>query len=171
MPASYPTSAKSFTTKNSGDSIQAAHVNDLQDEVTAVETDLIAGLPVTRGGTGVTTANAFRMAATAVVTALVDGANVALDASTGSVFTLTAAGDRTLLAPTNATDGQKIVMKHKASGADRTLTLTTGSAGAFRFGANITGLTATASTKTDFIGCIYDGADQRWDVVAYMKGY
>lgn len=54
MPASYPTNVKSFTTKNSGDSIQAAHVNDLQDEVVAVETDLKNGLPIARGGTGLT---------------------------------------------------------------------------------------------------------------------
>lgn len=58
MPASYPASAKSFTTKNNGDSIQADHVNDLQAEVTAVETDLIAGLAVARGGTGLTTIGA-----------------------------------------------------------------------------------------------------------------
>ena len=54
MPASYPTSAKSFTTKNTNDTNQAAHVNDLQLEVTAIETDLIAGLPAARGGTGLT---------------------------------------------------------------------------------------------------------------------
>lgn len=56
MPASYPTSAKAFTTKvdGPGNTILAAHVNDLQAEVTAVETDLIAGLPVARGGTGLT---------------------------------------------------------------------------------------------------------------------
>lgn len=38
----YPTSVNSFTTKNTGDTIQPAHVNDLQTEVTAVETDLLA---------------------------------------------------------------------------------------------------------------------------------
>jgi hypothetical protein len=41
MAASYPTSAKTFTTKATNDSIEASHVNDLQDEVTAVETALI----------------------------------------------------------------------------------------------------------------------------------
>lgn len=57
MPASYPTSAKSFTTKadGPGNTILAAHVNDLQLEVTAVEQDLITGLPVGRGGTGALT--------------------------------------------------------------------------------------------------------------------
>ena len=60
MPASYPTSAKAFTTKSDGpgNTILAAHINDLQAEVTAVETDLIAGLPVARGGTGLTTIGA-----------------------------------------------------------------------------------------------------------------
>ena len=58
MPSSYPTSAKAFTTKSDGPSntILAAHINDLQAEVTAVETDLIAGLPAARGGTGLTAA-------------------------------------------------------------------------------------------------------------------
>src|SRR3990167_4292071 len=57
MSASYPTSAKAFTTKTNGASsvIDADHVNDLQLEVTAIETDLIAGLPVARGGTGALT--------------------------------------------------------------------------------------------------------------------
>lgn len=63
MPASYPTSAKTFTTKNdgAGNTIQAAHVNDLQLEVTAIETDLLAGLPVARGGTGNVTLTANRV--------------------------------------------------------------------------------------------------------------
>lgn len=41
--ASYPTSVKTFTTKNTGDVIQAAHVNDLQDEVNAIEAGLRQG--------------------------------------------------------------------------------------------------------------------------------
>lgn len=41
MAASYPTAAKSFTTRVAGDTIQPGHVNDLQDEVTAIETDLL----------------------------------------------------------------------------------------------------------------------------------
>lgn len=61
MAASYPNSAKSFTTKTNGQTIDPAHINDLQDEVTAVEQDLIAGLPVARGGTGNTTLTANRV--------------------------------------------------------------------------------------------------------------
>jgi hypothetical protein len=107
------------------------------------------------------------------VVALTDGASVALDAGTRApVYRLAAAGDRTISAPTNPTDGQKIVIQHVASGgANRTLSLTTGATGAFRFGADITALTATTSGKTDYIGCIYNGTDSRWDVVAVTKGF
>lgn len=60
MPASYPSSAKTFTTKSDGpgNTILAAHINDLQLEVSAIEQDLITGLPITRGGTGHTTIGA-----------------------------------------------------------------------------------------------------------------
>ena len=44
MPASYPTAAKTFTTKNAGDTIQPGHINDLQDEVAAIEDGLLNGL-------------------------------------------------------------------------------------------------------------------------------
>jgi hypothetical protein len=105
---------------------------------------------------------------------LSDGANVTLNSSLGNTFKLVAGGDRTIDAPTNkpaAGKVQKIVIMHEASGAGRTLTLATGSAGAFRFGTNITALTATSSGLVDYIGCIYNDADDRWDVVSYVKGF
>lgn len=44
MPASYPSSVKSFTAKaDSVDIVQAAHINDIQDEVTAIEQGLVNG--------------------------------------------------------------------------------------------------------------------------------
>lgn len=46
MPASYPTSVKTFTTKSTNDVIQASHVDDIQDEVVAVETVLNNSLNV-----------------------------------------------------------------------------------------------------------------------------
>src|SRR5581483_8429754 len=42
--ASYPGAVKSFTTKADGDDIEAAHIDDLQDEVVAVQTGLLAGI-------------------------------------------------------------------------------------------------------------------------------
>lgn len=48
--ASYPASVKTFTTKLNGDTIQPAHVNDLQDEVVAIEQDILTnGLTLTSG--------------------------------------------------------------------------------------------------------------------------
>lgn len=102
---------------------------------------------------------------------LTDGATPALDASLGNMFILTAAGNRTIAVPTNGQAGQKIVIAHNASGGARTLALNTG-AGGFRFGTDITALTATTSGLTDYIGCIFNmDGDGFWDVVAYVKGY
>lgn len=102
--------------------------------------------------------------------ALTDGATPALDASLGNVFTLSAAGNRTIAVPSNPTAGQKIIIRHEASGGARTLALNTGANG-FRFGTDITALTETGSGLVDWIGCIWNDLDSKWDVVAYAKGY
>jgi hypothetical protein len=89
MPASYPTSAKSFTTKNDGpgNTIQAAHVNDLQLEVTAIEADLLAGGSVARGGTGATslTANGVLVGnGTSPITAITGTTGQIVEATSGA---------------------------------------------------------------------------------------
>lgn len=102
---------------------------------------------------------------------LTDGASVALDASLGSYFRLSAAGNRTISVPTNPTDGQSITIEHLASGGARTLSLTTGSSGAFAFGTTITALTATTSGARDMIRAVYNSTAARWFVVGYVKGF
>jgi len=104
------------------------------------------------------------------VSILVDGATPALNASLGTVFTLSAAGDRTIAIPANPIPGKKIIIAHTASGGARTLSLNTG-AGGFRFGTDITALTSTGAGLTDYIGCIYNTTAGFWDVIAYTKGY
>jgi hypothetical protein len=104
---------------------------------------------------------------------LTDGATVTIDVTNrNAYYQLTAAGDRTLAAPSGTmADGQRLIIRHTAGGgAARTLALTTG-AGGFRFGSDIPALTQTASGKTDYIGAIFCFADNRWDIVAYSKGY
>ena len=98
---------------------------------------------------------------------LTDGASVSVDARKGCVFDLTMAGNRTLSNPSNAVSGQPFLFRVKASGADRTLSLDT----KYRFGTDITVLTATTSAKTDSIGVVYHAADDKFDVVSYAKGY
>lgn len=102
---------------------------------------------------------------------LSDAATVATDASLGTKFRVTIAGNRTLGVPSNPTDGQSAKWEVTASGADRTLTLTTGSSGAFIFGSDITALTPVINGKTDFIGAEYNSAAARWRILAYVKGY
>lgn len=46
MSAAFPTSVKTFTSRSAGQAIASAHINDLQDEVNAVETTL---LPIAGG--------------------------------------------------------------------------------------------------------------------------
>lgn len=41
--ASFPNAIKSFTTKSNGQTIDASHPNDIQDEVVAIETNLLSG--------------------------------------------------------------------------------------------------------------------------------
>jgi hypothetical protein len=42
--ASYPGAVKAFSTKSAGDTIQPAHINDIQDEITAIENALLNGI-------------------------------------------------------------------------------------------------------------------------------
>lgn len=105
------------------------------------------------------------------VVALTDGATVAVSGTSGPIQTLVAAGNRTILTPSNAANGRRLIIAHTASVADRQLTLTTGSAGAFEFGTDILGLSLTTLNTTDYIGCIYDSTAARWRVVSYVKGF
>lgn len=104
------------------------------------------------------------------VVALTDGATPALNAKLGNVFTLSAAGDRTIDIPSNPINGQKITIRHTASGGNRTLALNSGTGG-FRFGTTITALTITLSGTTDYIEAIYNATSNKWDVVSYIKGF
>lgn len=105
------------------------------------------------------------------VVTLTDGATIALDASAGSIFKVTATASRTLLAPTNATHGQRITIAHATTGVGPwTLTLTTGAAG-FAFGTTITALTATTTPLTDYVEALFDSTANRWRVLAYNKGF
>jgi len=132
------------------------------------DADTIGDAQISQDGT--TGAITVLKALAPTVTALTDGANIATDASLGNDFRVTVAGDRTLSAPTNPKDGQVASWRIKASGANRTLTLDTGSGG-FKFGSDITQITATVQDKADFILAKYILADTRWEVLAYVKGY
>ena len=108
--ASYPGSVKSFTTKNTSDIIQAAHVNELQDEVNAIEAGLLNGtarlnsshstlvaLSVTGGSTvGTLSAGASTLASLSVTGGSTFGA-MTLGASTLASLSVTGASTVTTL--------------------------------------------------------------------------
>ncbi len=107
-----------------------------------------------------------KMAASA---ALTDAATIATDASLSSIFKVTLGGNRTLGNPTNPTAGQKVVWRFKQDGTgSRTITLDT----KFRLGTDLTAITlTTTASKTDYMGAIYNSDDDKWDVVALVKGF
>lgn len=100
------------------------------------------------------------------IVTLTDGATISTDASAGKHFRVTVAGDRTLAAPTNATDGMHRIWEITASAADRSLTLTSGSSGSFEFTTNITSPITITNGKTLFLGAIYNASRSRWTVLA-----
>lgn len=104
---------------------------------------------------------------------LTDGATINLDASLGNLFRVTLGGNRTMAAPSNATDGQRIILEVIQDGTgSRTLTLTTGSSGAFAFGTDLTSITLTTTASArDLIGCVYSGSASRWLVTSIVKGF
>jgi hypothetical protein len=156
--------------------ISATLVDAKGDLIAATAADTVARVAVGANGrvlaaaSGATPGVEWQANPTPAPVTLTDGATVNLDAAAGKVFKLTAAGDRTLASPTNAVDGRGIIIAHTASAAARTLTLATGSNGAFKFNTDITALTATTSGLTDYIGAIYDSTAQRWHVISYAKG-
>lgn len=101
--------------------------------------------------------------------ALTDAATIATNCNLGNVFDVTLGGNRTLGNPTNPKDGAKYVWRLRQDGTgNRTIALDT----KFRLGADITAVTlSTAAGKTDYLGAIYHAADDKFDVVAFVKGY
>lgn len=97
------------------------------------------------------------------VVALTDGATINTNARIGNTFTVTLGGNRTMAAPSNPLDGQKIVYRIKQDGTgSRTLTWNS----AFRFSGGSAPTLTTTAGKTDYIGFVYNGADSKWDCVA-----
>jgi hypothetical protein len=89
MAASYPTTAKSFTTKNNvTDTVDASHINDIQSEVTAVETDLLSATPtyITKVTTGI---NASALSTGTLPDARLSGSYTNVTALTSSNGTFT----------------------------------------------------------------------------------
>jgi predicted nucleic acid-binding Zn-ribbon protein len=101
-----------------------------------------------------------------VTTAGTGGGNITPTGDTADQFVITAlTSSATFLAPSGTpVDGQKLIIRIKDNGSSYALTWTSTTAGYRAVGATIP--TATSASRTTYVGCIYNSADQYWDVVA-----
>jgi hypothetical protein len=109
---------------------------------------------------------------TSAVFTLTDVATITSNATSASTFHVSSSANRTIGTCSSGVDGQRIVWRlHNTGSSAITFSLTTGSANGFRFGSNITTLTPTTASKSDYLGTIFNLSASRWDCVAYIKGY
>lgn len=103
------------------------------------------------------------------VIALTDAASIAVDASKGNIFDVTLGGNRTLSNPTGGIDGQKIMLRVRQDGTgSRTLSFDT----KYRFSSALPSPTlSTAADALDYLGFIYNQADDQWDYIAQVFGF
>ena len=98
------------------------------------------------------------------------GATITPTSDTTNQYNVTAlAVGATFAAPSGTpVDGQKLNIRIKDNGSSQTLAWTTGTSGSFRV-IGTTLPTTTVANKTTYVGCIYNSADARWDVVAVAQ--
>jgi hypothetical protein len=125
---------------------------------------------------GATTWTAVQTFSTAIINTpvvLTDAATVAINAALGNHFRLTATSGigatRALGAPTNAADGQKILIEYVQDGTgSRALTFNA----IYNFGTDVASPTlSTAASKRDYMGFVYNGTSSKWDLIAVARGY
>ncbi len=103
-----------------------------------------------------------------LVNALTDAATIATDAATGNIFNVTIAASRTMGAPTNPHDGQRILYRIKQGGAgSNTITWDT----IFDWGAGGAPTLSTAIGKIDLCPGIYYGNTAKWQMQPAALGY
>jgi hypothetical protein len=117
------------------------------------------------------TPSTLRVLMSSAVQVLTDAATIAVAVNAALTYRVTIAASRTIGVPTGAVDGQRILLQVTASGGDWTLTLSTGTAGSFKFGTDIIAIPTIINGTTTFIGCVYRTASSRWHVLAVSSGH
>jgi hypothetical protein len=105
---------------------------------------------------------------TRIVVALVDGANISVNAAAGDEFTVTLGGNRTIDAPTNPVNGDMILFRlTQDAGAPRTVTWNA----IYDFSASLPApVLSTGVGDVDYVGFIYDSSKVKWHCLAYVLG-
>lgn len=92
-------------------------------------------------------------------------ATPSIDSALYDVYVITAlAVAITSITVSNAVNGRRLIIRIKDNGTSRAITL----GSSFR-AVGVTLPTATAVSKTTYIGCIYNSADAKWDVIAVAQ--
>ena len=122
------------------------------------------------GPTGYTGYTGYTGPNNRTVTALTDADTIAIDASTGNIFTVTLAGNRTLGNPTGSpVDGQLMEVRVRQ---DATGTRTLGYGTEYRFSTDLPSPTlTTTAAKTDYLLFQYHSTDTKWDLISINKGF
>ena len=103
---------------------------------------------------------------------MTDAATIAVNAALGSDFRVTIAASRTMGAPSNPTDGQKLIFEiTQGTGGSFTITWTSG-AGGYEFGTMLPAPTlSTTAGLMDIVGFSYNTTKARWLCVAFVGGF
>lgn len=100
--------------------------------------------------------------AIAAPVALTDAATILVNAQLGFLFRVTLAGSRTIAAPSNPVDGQRITFELKQDGTGSRLITWTSTAGGFSFGGQSAPTLTTTAAKTDRVSFVYNAAANKW---------
>jgi hypothetical protein len=102
---------------------------------------------------------------------LTDASVIATDASLSDYFRVTLGDNRTLGAPTNPTDGQRVMWEIFSNSGLRTITPAIGTAGSFKFGSDFSTIPPISNNTTTFIGAVYRASTARWHILSVGSGH
>lgn len=134
--------------------------------ITSLAYSKLTGTPTLPSGTIVGTTDSQTLTnkrITPRVSSTASASSVTPDISSYDVYAFTAlAANLTINAPTGSpADGEKITLRILDNGTSRTLTWN-----ATYTAIGVTLPTSTTANKTVYIGCVYNAANTRWDVIA-----
>ena len=152
---------KTALTSNTGVATTAYADSAVAVETSRAETAEALALPKS-GGT-------MSGALVPAVVNLTDAATIAVNAALGNHFRVTLGGNRTIGAPSNPADGQKIVFEIIQNGTG-SQTLAYNAAYAFSTQIPVPVLTTTAG-KRDFLGFSYNATSALWYLIALVQGF
>jgi hypothetical protein len=137
--------------------------------VTANSSNGTSGQVLTTSGTGVYWSTVSSSSTPRVNTATTSS-SLTWNSDNYDQYQLTALAEAVTLPADSGSpaNGRRIIFRFKDNGTARALTWTTGSSNAFR-AIGVTLPTTTVISKTLYVGCIYNSADSRWDVIAVAQ--